>query len=227
MIETRKEKERLGGRLVQEEPSPQLPVLISLSACTACHPADTGRHSRHAVCQRGCAMKRRKKENRNRDKEGRRAAKHSLSFSYMQERQSRDFEEFLQAGADIQREAMAKAGREAPPNLLRRRKSAPASPPPLASLLVPPLPLQVQEPDGGRRAAFVSQAQNKPCPDGGAVSVPPIEQQLCESAENKFASQGAGCIENISSVRRAVITVLSCFASLIRNWRQRMARCNM
>lgn len=188
MIETRKEKERLRGRLVQEEPSPQLPVLISLSACAACHPADTGRHSRHAVCQRGCAMKRRKKENRNRDKEGRRAAKHALSFSYMQERQSRDFEEFLQAGADIQREAMAKAGREAPPNLLRRRKSAPASPPPLTSLLITPSPLQVQEPDSGQRAAFACQTQAELCSEGGAASIPPIEQQLCESAENKLAS---------------------------------------
>lgn len=119
------------------------------------------------------------------------------------------------------------AGREIPPNLLHRRKSAPASPPPLESLLIPPPSLQVREPDGGRRAAFACQTQAELCSEGGTTSISPIEQQPCESAENKHASQGAGCIENISSVRRAAIAVLSYFASLIRNWRQRMARCNM
>ena len=169
----------------------------------------------------------RRRKNGNRDKEGRRHAKHSMFFSYMRERQSQDFEEFLRAGADIQREAMAKAGREIPPNLLRRRKSAPASPPPLASLLVPPPPLQVRESDGGQRKAFACRTQAELCSEGGTASIPPIEQQLCESAENKLVSQGAGCIEGIASVRRAAIAALSYFASLVQNWRQRMARCNM
>lgn len=169
----------------------------------------------------------RRRKNENRDKEGRRRAKHSMSFSYMRERQNQDFEEFLRAGADIQREAMAKAGREIPPNLLHRRKSAPASPPPLASLLVPPPPLQVQEPDGGQSAASACQAQGKPCPEGKAASMSSIRQQPCESAEDRHASQGAGSIEDIASVRRTAISALSHFASLAQNWRQLIARCNM
>ena len=89
------------------------------------------------------------------------------------------------------------------------------------------LPLQVQEPDGGQRLASICRTQTEPCPEGGAASISPIEQQLCESAEDKCVSQGAGSIEDIASVRRAAIAVLSYFASLIRDWRQRMVRCNM